>query len=298
MEASAERPHRLPGFITTGARLTAVAALSTALYSGDKPEFQGDIWVVPNADEAVVFAASVDATENDDFQIGVATYNMKYGREDRAEAVETARSLGAYVLGLTEAGPSIGGEVAQDDYIVTTGEAGNMLLSLPELPVLQSFSLQLPREAGTSYRSAMFAELDIHGESVWFVLTHLTHDQWPTSESNRRQEQLDVIQQQVDELGIDPIMLGDLNFEPGSDNHDQITEDYDDCLEELGIGHAGTFQGFTGLRRLDYILVDEDLDLSAFAGGRSSGEGSDHFPIMVVLETTNPPSSVSANIAG
>lgn len=151
------------------------------------------------------------------------------------------------------------------------------------MKLIESFSQTLPSQLNRPRRSALFAKLDIGEYDQWFVLTHLEHNEWPSSSEALRMRQIEVIEQTAAErLDGEPILFGDLNIMPGGEAHDRLDANYDDAFETLGIGHVGTFKGRPGMRRLDYIMFDEDLQFDVIAGGRLESSASDHDPILVI----------------
>lgn len=265
------------------ARVAGLLTLAISLYAGDRAEYDGDIWV---GDEHALDVRRVSTGRSPALpaigDFGVATYNLKYGKQDKDAVVRNARSLGAAVLGLTETGSNLAQEIAGNNYNVIHGFSGNALLT--RFPVRKHFSEKLPREEGKMLRTALFAQLDVGDRDVWFVLTHLSHDEWPDSSENIRMEQLATLEEIIDErLGGEAIILGDFNFEPDTAGYRFMDEHYNDGLAELGIGNTTTFRGGLGLKRLDYMFIDESLDFEVVAGGRRGLDGSDHLPIMMVL---------------
>jgi endonuclease/exonuclease/phosphatase family metal-dependent hydrolase len=283
MEIGKQNKNRIMGVSKKAAKIAGLFVLAASLYSGDRADFEGDIWAGDkNALEVKFTSAGRAVAIPPAGELSVATYNIKYGHIDREGVVKTARSLGASVLGLTEAGPNVARQIAGDEYEIIRGGAGNIMLS--SLPVKESFSEELPSEHGRSPRTALFAKLQVGEHDMWFVLTHLTNDEWPDSSESIRLEQLNALNKIIDErLQGGAIVLGDFNFEPDTPEFRLMDDQYDDGLTELGLGNMGTFRGGLGQKRLDYMFIDEGLGYGAIAGGRDGSDASDHLPIIMVL---------------
>src|SRR5262245_49255043 len=122
MESSPKHKNKL---VSRGAKAAALFVLAASLRAGDKPEYGGGIWVGGISAEGVQLAGAGRSAHLGSQMMRVATYNLKGGDINRDKAISTARSLGADVLGLTEAGDTAGA-IAGNTYHVAYGGAGNV----------------------------------------------------------------------------------------------------------------------------------------------------------------------------
>lgn len=93
---------------------------------------------------------------------------------------------------------------------------GNAILS--RWPILQTHVFPLPRVDTDEYRCLLFAELDAPFGPLPVFCTHLN---WRTDEGHVREAQMRYVTDQVRGLapveGVPPVLLGDFNAEPDSD---------------------------------------------------------------------------------
>lgn len=88
-------------------------------------------------------------------------------------------------------------------------------------------------------------------------------------------------------------LMGDFNLEPDKEGIEIIVELLDDAMEEAEytFGPAGTFNGYNFdepvKRRIDYIFVNEEVDVQKYAVLSDSKDlkyPSDHFPVLIIAE--------------
>ena len=169
-------------------------------------------------------------------EMRVATLNI-WNRmdpwEDRLAAIRAGvASLGADVIGLQEV-VQLRGETPFDQaqlvaegfgYHVAFGRnaesvhpMGNAILS--RWPVMRTHVFPLPRVETDEYRSLLYAELDAPFGALSVFCTHLN---WKMHEGHVREVQVRYIADQIQAFapvgsGAPPILVGDLNAEPESD---------------------------------------------------------------------------------
>jgi endonuclease/exonuclease/phosphatase family metal-dependent hydrolase len=150
---------------------------------------------------------------------------------------------------------------------------GNALLS--RWPIVQSENFQLPCENDDETRGLLYCLLDTpHGRVPVFV----THLSWKLHQSDIRQQQVAFIAGKVRDLapidahGFPPILMGDFNAEPDSDEirylrgfHSRLGRSiyFADCFAAAGDGSPGysyaranpyALRAHEPNRRLDYIF--------------------------------------------
>ncbi len=203
--------------------------------------------------------------------------------EERLQAIRSQlRELDPDVLGLQEVLAGSGVDQARDvaealGYHVAFGSTrqdpirlGNAVLS--RYPILETHVLELPHGGTTERRSLLCAELDAPFGRVPFFVTHLN---WKLHEGHVRYEQVRFVAGEVMArapiAGFPPILVGDLNAEPDSDEIRYLrgfTGEkrvyFADAFGVAGEGAGVTFSPRTNPfagethepeRRIDYVLV-------------------------------------------
>ncbi len=262
----------------------------------------------------------------------VATWNVwwRFGdwRPRQAVIFDELRSVGADVIALQETWPAQVDELAQALDMASVfsggapsghprGEFGNAILS--RWPILSTAEQTLPAKDGPDIRRVLHARVDAPLGPVDVFTTHLSHR---FDESATRVRQLQVVsefierQRRSDDAGHPPILLGDLNAVPDSDELRRLTGRsqpyldgtvWSDAWELVGEGDGITWDDANEhvvdsawpQRRIDYVLVawprprplGNPLRAERFGTPRGSGPpGSDHWGVVVDLGESSPTS--------
>jgi endonuclease/exonuclease/phosphatase family metal-dependent hydrolase len=209
--------------------------------------------------------------------------------EQRLPAIRSGlRALAPDVLGLQEVlrpapgvdGPDQAAEIAGDAFHIAWGTAqdepvrmGNAVLS--RWPILRSETFPLPQVGTDERRCLVFAELDAPFGKLPVFVTHLN---WKLHEGHVREHQVRFVADHVRMLapigGFPPVLLGDFNAEPESDEIRFLrgltslggrSVYFADCFALAGDGSAGvTYSPATNPfaaptyepeRRIDYVFV-------------------------------------------
>jgi endonuclease/exonuclease/phosphatase family metal-dependent hydrolase len=153
-----------------------------------------------------------------------------------------------------------------------SGEVGDAILS--RWPILRSETIPLPQVHSHESRSVVFAEIDAPFGRLPFFCTHLN---WMLHHGHIRQRQVralaDAVARLAPEQGFPPVIVGDFNAEPNSDeirfmggltNLGGECVYFADCFAHAGDGSPGaTFSRSNPFaepvrepdRRIDYIFV-------------------------------------------
>jgi endonuclease/exonuclease/phosphatase family metal-dependent hydrolase len=195
---------------------------------------------------------------------------------------------------------------------------GNALLS--RWPIVEATNFPLPCEPDDETRSVLFAGVDAPCGRIPVFVTHLS---WQLHKSDVRQQQVAFIVARVRELaavdqeaGFPPIVMGDFNAEPDSDEIRYLrgytarlgrSVSFADCFAVAGDGSPGyTFarenpyalRAREPNRRLDYIFVrgpDRQLrgePLAARLCFRASEAGvwpTDHYGVLAEIQALPRP---------
>lgn len=189
---------------------------------------------------------------------------------------------------------------------------GNAILS--RWPITRSELLPLPNVGTDERRCIVFAEIEAPFGALPVFVTHLN---WKLHEGHVREEQVRYLADQVQRLapisGFPPIVMGDFNAEPDSDEMRFLrgltslrgkSAYFADCFGLVGKGESMTFSPETNRfawhtyepeRRIDYVLVrgpdaqGRGKPLSARRAFDTPVDGvlpSDHYGVVAELSTT------------
>ncbi len=252
--------------------------------------------------------------------------------EERLVAIRDGlAALAPDVIGLQEVlraangvdGPDQAAEIAEaSGFHVAFGSAsdepilfGNAVLS--RWPILRTEAFPLPQVGTDEKRTLVFAELDAPFGRVPFFVTHLN---WKMHEGHVREQQVRFVADQIRALapiaGFPPVLVGDLNAEPESDEIRFLrgwcslggkSVYFADCFALAGDGSKGvSFSPATNPfaasshepeRRIDYVFVrgpdakGRGKPLSARVCFDRTCRGvfpSDHFGVVAEISTGAP----------
>ena len=263
--------------------------------------------------------------------LAVATLNIwnRFGPwEERARAIRAGLvALSPDILGLQEVLRSTEGDKLDQASVLSQGlgyhvawglasenygfPIGNAVFS--RWPIVRSSVHPLPREGSDETRSLVYAEIGSPYGAIPFFVTHLN---WKLHHGYVRQVQVrfitDLIQQMAKPSGFPPILVGDFNAEPDSDEIRFLrgltalggkSVYFADAFAAAGDGSRGiTFarrnpfaaQVHEPDRRLDYIFVrgpddryrGEPLDARVCFDATHGGVfPSDHFGVTARIST-------------
>ncbi|WPR76438.1 endonuclease/exonuclease/phosphatase family protein [Algoriphagus sp. NG3] len=139
----------------------------------------------------------------------------------------------------------------------------------------------LPTPAGGEPRAAAWVKIELRDrEELYFGATHLCHQY-----ADNRLAQLKAITRFADSLSKPAFWVGDLNFDPTSDEYKSINSKWTDAGLAAD-NDAPTFDSPEG-KRIDYIWFDsghfELVDYKVI-----DVPFSDHYPVLVKLSVLNP----------
>ncbi len=98
---------------------------------------------------------------------------------------------------------------------------------------------------------------------------------------NTRTIQAKTVKEHADLSPYKVIICGDFNDVPMSYNYTILQDKLVDAFKEKGAGLGSTFNGKIPFLRIDYILVDEDYQVSKFNVVKENY--SDHYPVAAVI---------------
>lgn len=142
-------------------------------------------------------------------------------------------------------------------------------------------TLPLPTPVGGEPRAAAWSKIELRErKELYFGATHLCH-QFPEN----RMAQLDSMLRYADSLPNPAFWVGDLNFDPTSEEYKSISEKWSDA-GLVANDSTPTFASEEG-KRIDYVWYDsEHFELMNYQV--LDVPFSDHFPVLVTLRLIKP----------
>jgi len=174
------------------------------------------------------------------FDTDIVILNEMDQRTERSFGVHQADSLGKLLAMEAQFGRSI-------DY--DGGQYGNALLS--RYPILCFSIVDLSTDSTLEGRSLFISQLEIHGDTVLVMGTHLG------LQEGEQQEQVSRILETLS-TSSRLVLAGDFNFEPNSRMYDRLNQRLKDGVESVSKPEY-TFPADKPARRIDYIWLGEDL---------------------------------------
>jgi endonuclease/exonuclease/phosphatase family metal-dependent hydrolase len=235
----------------------------------------------------------------------VMSYNLHFGYdvEGWSDLEATARAIeagGADVVGLQEVsrGWYLNGSTdmlawlqrrLRMPYARFAGAAdaiwGNAILS--RYPIAGAGAVPLPREGVPLARNYLWADVDLGGDRLRLVVTHLHHVEGPDGTRVRLAQIPRLLQGVAGRPAT--VLLGDFNAEPGSREIALLREaGLTDAFQVAG-GGAGdepTYSSDRPERRIDYLWLSPDLRASDFRA--TTATASDHRGVMVTVTPAAP----------
>ncbi|MFC5624129.1 endonuclease/exonuclease/phosphatase family protein [Algoriphagus winogradskyi] len=142
-------------------------------------------------------------------------------------------------------------------------------------------TLQLPTPVEGEARAAAWAKIELRDrKELYFGATHLCH-QFPEN----RLAQLDSMISYADSLPNPAFWVGDLNFDPASEEYKSIPEKWSDA-GMVANDTTPTFNSEEG-KRIDYVWYDSEyFELVNYQV--IDATFSDHYPVLVTLRLIKP----------
>ncbi|ULQ51427.1 endonuclease/exonuclease/phosphatase family protein [Flavihumibacter fluvii] len=162
--------------------------------------------------------------------------------------------------------------------------------------------------------SYIYADIDVKGETIRVFTTHLqsllfTRTEFKNVEDIKkgsdstiekswaifrkfrqayglRQQQADLVREQMDKSPFPTIICGDFNDVPNSYAYHRIKGDLLDVFTEKGFGIGRTFSSISPTLRIDYIMADQRFKVLQCRNPHPAL--SDHFPVIADLVLENP----------
>ncbi|ABR49179.1 Endonuclease/exonuclease/phosphatase [Alkaliphilus metalliredigens QYMF] len=144
---------------------------------------------------------------------------------------------------------------------------GNAVLSVH--PIEDYENVMIP--SGRESRGLLKTTIDVEGQLVDFFVTHLGLNQ------KERMGQVKVIEQQIDMAQNPVILVGDFNARPHSQEIQKLSRGLLDVGKRMGYNDTPTFDLPVLSGRIDYIFVDQQMEILTYRVIKS--RASDHYPV-------------------
>jgi len=244
----------------------------------------------------IVWSPGPKPVEGDGFPVKVMTYNIHSGYhmdgyQDLEGIARVIEESGADIIGMQEVSrgrlidnsadmPSWLSRRLKMPYIFKAAEEktwGNAILS--SYPIIDSGTVQLPREGAPIGRGLIWAKIDIGADEPLLVI--VTHLHQVEADTHIRAAQIPVILDFWDHQE-QTVIMGDFNAEPSAGEIGLI---YDsgllDAWLEAGQGQGYTFDANDPYQRIDYIWVSPDLGVIEIKVVQTLA--SDHIPVLTTI---------------
>lgn len=259
------------------------------------------------ATTATTASAAPDLPRAAERTITVATYNIHHaagadGVLDLERIASVLEGTGAEVIGLQEVDNHWGTRSEFVDQAAWLAERLGMhacySANLDREPVtgqterqqygtaiLSEYRLEnctntpLPNHPGGEQRGLAQADIKVRGVDFRLYNTHLTHNNQPG-----RVAQAEAVNAIIADDKLPSVLVGDLNAPPTAPEYALFTAELEDVWPVVGEGPGHTIDAENPTRRIDYILVSDDI--TPVSAEVVETLASDHLP--VVAEVTLP----------
>lgn len=220
------------------------------------------------------------------------SYNVRSLRDDGDAVTRVIRACHPHVVAIQEAPRFLRWRAKcawlarGSGLVVVTGgrpAAANLLMSAPEVDVLDTRNVTFTKDRGLHRRGAALAVLRLSGSRFVVAGTHLDLVE------SARLRHVRELHQTLDEWlphGIPAVIAGDVNDRPGSPCWALLGERRRDVWDAVGYGEGFTYSAADPRRRIDAAFADPRLrPVAAEVPNRSDVRiASDHRPVYVELE--------------
>lgn len=202
--------------------------------------------------------------------------------------IETIKDSNAEIIGLNEISVNQKAATKYDDQpkiiaealgyyydfygLEVSGKYGVALLS--KYPILDIKHVQYKIQ-GSNLKGLIEAKVQHPDGDLWVFVTHLD-----AGDALVRHYQVREIKSRAKKLGNMPkLLLGDLNFTPDSDNHDELTVIDTEFIDPLGKSLTPNTFSLNNPKRIDYIMANPFVNFVENPWSDTTNTTSDHFPV-------------------
>jgi endonuclease/exonuclease/phosphatase family metal-dependent hydrolase len=159
------------------------------------------------------------------------------------------------------------------------GEYGNAILS--RHPVISSHNTHYRMVRSGEQRGLLHVVVEIHGQRLRFLNTHLDYRPDDTERLSNIEEILDLLALHT---AWPTVVAGDFNDLPGSRTHQIMTRHLIDAWESVGPDEGFTIPSDAPNRRIDYVFYHPVHGPTPRLAWVPNSTASDHLPLVVEFE--------------
>lgn len=202
--------------------------------------------------------------------------------------IETIKNSEAAIIGLNEISVNHKAATKFDDQpkiiaealgyyydfygLEVSGKYGVAIVS--KFPILETKHVQFEIQ-GSNLKGMIEAKIEHPDGDLWVYVTHLD-----SGDALARHYQIRQLKRQAKALGNVPkLLLGDLNFTPNSENHDELTSIDTEFIDPLGKSLTPNTFSLNNPKRIDYIMGNSFINYIEKPWADSTDTTSDHFPV-------------------
>lgn len=163
---------------------------------------------------------------------------------------------------------------------VQGGEYGNAILT--RFPYRDAENSHLPMIGSREQRGVLRAVIEVHGQEILFLNTHLAHRATGEAERLASVAEFEAILKENDEgPNLPVIFVGDFNAVPGTETYERMARMLVDIWPVAGVGGGDTIPVRMARRRIDYVWISPDAPFEPVRAWVPYTEASDHRPLVV-----------------
>lgn len=240
-------------------------------------------------------AARWQVVEQSGTPIRVMTYNMHHASKGLERIAADVKEQNPDIVCLQEANTGDwSSELPREMESLMSGwhiTRFRELATLSKYPVLSRKVHRMQERTG---RAVLETAVDVDGRHLTVLNTHLStatkgsllHRSVSLGEYVRntvatRSAQMGFVQMVAQELTGSVVIMGDFNNPPRGVLYHRMLHQFDDAFGQQGLGFGYTYNDRYPVLRIDYVFVDDSLDVKRCFVPRASS--SDHLPVVADL---------------
>lgn len=203
--------------------------------------------------------------------------------------IETIKNSNSQIIGLNEISNAHKAATNYDNQTKLIAEALGYYYDFFGLEVDRKYGLALLSEypildikhtefeiQGEHLKGYIEAKINHPDGEFWVIVTHLESG----TDDLVRHYQILELKKQLNALKDYPVvLLGDLNFTPDSNNHNELTSDPNGFIDPLGKSLTPNTFSLANPKRIDYIVANNNVNFVNTPWSDTEDKTSDHFPV-------------------
>ena len=155
---------------------------------------------------------------------------------------------------------------------------------LSRIPMKPAGNTHLYRSPDQEQRGLLHAVVDVRGVKVDVYNTHMA-----ASSAFDRGQQATQIVDLIGEPKRPTVLMGDLNATADAPEIKTLTGLLNDVWPVVGSGPGNTIESLNPTKRIDYVLVSDDVKAKTAEVVTTTPEASDHLPVIAELQVRSGP---------